>query len=247
MGDKDWLKLYSLRSDCSTSRHSKSSPIQLANSFGPAQERYHHQQEEPCRATVTMPTGCRPPVPRLQGSLSATTTLHYTEVQHTDGVYLWETKCEVDSLAAHLRLPSLIAEYANRTDFLENETWRRGVRMAIDALRAQQRGSREEHIAYEASNDTTILPANLTSRDSEWAERFGTLQGGVYRFQRLDRSATETKADLDGDSLPTTKGWSRAVPTLGTTPPRSRISSPPTHSSLLRSRSLTPSWRSRPT
>ncbi|EST07479.1 Uncharacterized conserved protein UCP028846 [Kalmanozyma brasiliensis GHG001] len=196
VGDKDWVKLYRLALGLLYQQAQQVITYPLANSFGPPKSATITNKKNPAVGNGDDADWVQPPVPYSKAHFLPQPPSNYTDVEGTDGVYLWETKWEVDSLAAHLRLPSLIAEYANRTDFLGNPTWQRGVRMAIDALRSQQRGSREEHIAYESSNDTTILPANLTSRDSEWAQRFGTLQGGVYRFERLDRSATETKADL---------------------------------------------------
>ena len=197
VGDRDWLKLYRLALGLLYQQSQQVITYPLANSFGPPKSAGITNTRNPAVGHGEDADWVEPPVPGQKGHYLPQPPKNYTHVKGTDGTYLWETKFEVDSLAAHLRLPSLIAEYSGRTDFLENETWQRAVRMAIDTLRSQQRGSREEHVAYEASNDTTILPANLTE-NSEWAQRFGTLQGGVYRFQRLDRSATETKAD---------KGW----------------------------------------
>ncbi|CDW98334.1 hypothetical protein [Sporisorium scitamineum] len=197
VGDADWLKLYRLALGLLYQQSQQVITYPLANSFGPPKSATITNKRNPAVGDGEDADWVQPPVPHSKAHYLPQPPRSYSHVDGTDGVYLWETKWEVDSLAAHLRLPSLIAEYANRTDFLENKTWQRGVRIALDALRSQQRGSGEEHLAYEASNDTTVLPANV-SEGGEWAERLGTLQGGVYRFQRLDRSATETKAD---------KGW----------------------------------------
>ncbi|KAI3475427.1 hypothetical protein L1887_63195 [Cichorium endivia] len=195
VGDKDWLKLYRLALGLLYQQSQQVITYPLANSFGPPKSATITNKKNPAVGDGDDADWVQPPVPGSKGHYLPQPPNNYTKVEGNDGVYLWETKWEVDSLAAHLRLPSLLAEYANRTDFLDNETWQRGVRMAIDTLRAQQRGSREEHAAYEASNSTTLLPPNITER-SEWAQRFGSIQGGVYRFQREARSATETKADL---------------------------------------------------
>lgn len=195
VGDKDWLKLYRLALGLLYQQSQQVITYPLANSFGPPKSATITNKKNPAVGDGDDADWVQPPVPGSKGHYLPQPPNNYTKVEGNDGVYLWETKWEVDSLAAHLRLPSLLAEYANRTDFLDNETWQRGVRMAIDTLRAQQRGSREEHAAYEASNSTTLLPPNITER-SEWAQRFGSVQGGVYRFQREARSATETKADL---------------------------------------------------
>ncbi len=195
VGDKDWLKLYRLALGLLYQQSQQVITYPLANSFGPPKSATITNKKNPAVGDGDDADWVQPPVPGSKGHYLPQPPSNYTKVEGNDGVYLWETKWEVDSLAAHLRLPSLLAEYANRTDFLDNETWQRGVRMAIDTLRAQQRGSREEHAAYEASNSTTLLPPNITER-SEWAQRFGSVQGGVYRFQREARSATETKADL---------------------------------------------------
>ena len=197
VGDKDWVKLYRLALGLLYQQAQQVIAYPLGNSFGPPKSATITNKKNPAVGNGEDADWVQPPVPGSKAHYLPQPPRNYTDVEGTDGVYLWETKWEVDSLAAHLRLPSLIAEYANRTDFVHHKTWQRAVRIAIDTLRSQQRGSREEHAAYEASNSTTLLPPNLTER-SEWAERFGTLQGGVYRFQRLDRSATETKAD---------KGW----------------------------------------
>lgn len=196
--DQDWLKLYRLALGLLYQQSQQVLTYPLANSFGPPKSATITNKKNPAVGNGDDADWVQPPVPGSEAHYLPSPPNNYTDVEGNDGVYLWETKWEVDSLAAHLRLPSLIAEYSNRTDFLNNTLWQRGARMAVDALRSQQRGSREEHEAYEVSNSTTLLPANLTARDSEWAQRFGTLQGGVYRFERLDRSATETKAD---------KGW----------------------------------------
>ncbi|GAC76459.1 hypothetical protein PANT_22d00037 [Moesziomyces antarcticus T-34] len=195
VGDKDWLKLYRLALGLLYQQSQQVITYPLANSFGPPKSATITNKKNPAVGDGDDADWVQPPVSGSKGHYLPQPPNNYTKVEGNDGVYLWETKWEVDSLAAHLRLPSLLAEYANRTDFLDNETWQRGVRMAIDTLRAQQRGSREEHAAYEASNSTTLLPPNITER-SEWAQRFGSVQGGVYRFQREARSATETKADL---------------------------------------------------
>ncbi|SPO22970.1 uncharacterized protein UTRI_01648 [Ustilago trichophora] len=197
VGDEDWTKLYRLALGLLYQQSQQVITYPLGNSFGPPKSAIITNKKNPAVGNSDDADWVQPPVPHSKSHYLPQPPKNYTGVDATDGVYLWETKWEVDSLAAHLRLPSLIAEYSGRKDFVNNKTWQRAVRMAIDTLRSQQRGSREEHEAYEASNSTTILPANLTER-SEWAQRFGTLQGGVYRFQRLDRSATETKAD---------KGW----------------------------------------
>lgn len=197
VGDQDWTKLYRLALGLLYQQSQQVITYPLGNSFGPPKSATITNKKNPAVGNSDDADWVQPPVPHSKAHYLPQPPNNYTDVDATDGVYLWETKWEVDSLAAHLRLPSLIAEYSGRKDFVNNKTWQRAVRMAIDTLRSQQRGSREEHEAYEASNSTTILPANLTER-SEWAERFGTLQGGVYRFQRFDRSATETKAD---------KGW----------------------------------------
>lgn len=193
--DKDWLKLYRLALGLLYQQSQQVITYPLGNSFGPPKSATITNKKNPAVGEGEDADWVEPPVPGTQGHYPPAPPCNYSEVEGTDGVYLWETKWEVDSLAAHLRLPSLIAEYSNRTDFLHNPTWQRGVRIAIDALRSQQRSSREEHYAYQVSNTTTVLPPNITER-SEWGERFGTLQGGGYRFQRLTRSATETKADL---------------------------------------------------
>ncbi|GAC96482.1 hypothetical protein PHSY_004062 [Pseudozyma hubeiensis SY62] len=195
VGDKDWLKLYRLALGLLYQQSQQVITYPLGNSFGPPKSATITNKKNPAVGNSHDADWVQPPVPGSKGHYLPQPPKNYTDVEGTDGVYLWETKWEVDSLAAHLRLPSLIAQYSGRKDFLHHKTWQRGVRMAIDALQSQQRGSDEEYTAYAAANDTTILPANLTSRDSEWAQRFGTLQGGVYRFQRLSRSATETKAD----------------------------------------------------
>ncbi|SNX83401.1 uncharacterized protein MEPE_02108 [Melanopsichium pennsylvanicum] len=197
VGDKDWIKLYRLALGLLYQQSQQVLTYPLANSFGPPKSATITNKHNPAVGDSRTADWVQPPVPGSKAHYPPQPPSNYTEVEGTDGVYLWETKWEVDSLAAHLRLPSLIAEYSNLTDFVHNKLWQRAVRMAIDALRSQQRGSREEVYAYEMSNTTTILPPNITEK-SEWAERFGTLQGGGYRFQRLDRSATETKAD---------KGW----------------------------------------
>ncbi|SPO24682.1 uncharacterized protein UTRI_01648_B [Ustilago trichophora] len=197
VGDEDWTKLYRLALGLLYQQSQQVITYPLGNSFGPPKSATITNKKNPAVGNSDDADWVQPPVPHSKGHYLPQPPKNYTDVEGTDGVYLWETKWEVDSLAAHLRLPSLIAEYSGRKDFVNNKTWQRAVRMAIDTLRSQQRGSRQEHESYEASNSTTMLPANLTER-SEWAERFGTLQGGVYRFQRLDRSATETKAD---------KGW----------------------------------------
>lgn len=197
VGDKDWVKLYRLALGLLYQQSQQVITYPLGNSFGPPKSATITNKKNPAVGNGEDADWVEPPVPGSKGHYLPQPPHNYTDVKGTDGVYLWETKWEVDSLAAHLRLPSLIAEYSNRTDFLDNKTWQRAVRIAIDTLRSQQRGSREEHLVYGESNSTTLLPPNLTER-SEWAERFGTIQGGVYRFQRLDRSATETKAD---------KGW----------------------------------------
>lgn len=198
VGDRDWLKLYRLALGVLYQQSQQVITYPLANSFGPPKSATITNKKNAAVGDGMDADWVQPPVPRTKAHYLPQPPRNYSKVDGTDGVYLWETKWEVDSLAAHLRLASLIAEYSKRTDFVKNKLWQRGVRMAIDALRSQQRGSDEEQIAYAASNDTTVLPANLTTTDSEWAHRFGTLQGGVYRFQRMDRSATETKAD---------KGW----------------------------------------
>lgn len=76
---------------------------------------------------------------------------------------------------------------------MNNETWQRAVRLAIDTLRSQQRSSEEEHLAN-ATNDTAV-PPGLIKRGGEWETRFGANGGGVYRFQRLARTSTETRSD----------------------------------------------------
>lgn len=197
VGDQDWTKLYRLALGLLYQQSQQVITYPLGNSFGPPKSATITNKKNPAVGDGEDADWVQPPIPHSTAHYLPQPPSNYTHVKGTDGVYLWETKWEVDSLAAHLRLPSLIAEYSGRTDFLNNPTWQRAVRIAIDTLRSQQRGSREEVEAYEASNTTTILPANLTER-SEWAERFGTLQGGVYRFQRLDRSASETRVD---------KGW----------------------------------------
>lgn len=194
VGDKDWLKLYRLALGLLYQQSQQVITYPLANSFGPPRSADITNKKNPAVGNGDDADWVEPPVPGSKGHYLPQPPSNYTNVKGTDGVYLWETKWEVDSLAAHLRLPSLIAQYSNRTDFLENKTWQRAVRIAIDTLRSQQRSSHQEHLAYESSNVTTILPPNITER-SEWAQRFGSIQGGVYRFQRLDRSATETKAD----------------------------------------------------
>ncbi|KAJ1028769.1 hypothetical protein NDA16_001934 [Ustilago loliicola] len=197
VGDQDWVKLYRLSLGLLYQQSQQVITYPLANSFGPPKSATVTNKKNPAVGDGEDADWVQPPVPYSKAHYLPQPPHNYTDVKGNDGVYLWETKWEVDSLAAHLRLPSLIAEYSGRTDFLNNPTWQRAVRIAIDTLRSQQRGSTEEVEAYEVSNSTTILPSNLTER-SEWAERFGSLQGGVYRFQRLDRSASETRAD---------KGW----------------------------------------
>ncbi|SJX61582.1 uncharacterized protein SRS1_12557 [Sporisorium reilianum f. sp. reilianum] len=181
VGGEDWVKLYRLALGLLYQQAQQVIAYPLGNSFGPPRSAGITNKHNPAVEGGKGADWVQPPVPGQKAHYLPQPPHNYSHVEGTDGVYLWETKWEVDSLAAHLRLPSLIAEYANRTDFVRNRTW--------------QRSSHEEHVAYEASNDTVVLPANLTARDGEWAQRFGTLQGGVYRFERLDRSATETKAD----------------------------------------------------
>lgn len=194
-GDKDWLKLYRLALGLLYQQSQQVITYPLGNSFGPPKSATITNKKNPAVGNTDEADWVQPPVPGSKAHYLPQPPQNYSHVKGNDGVYLWETKWEVDSLAAHLRLPSLIAQYSNRTDFLDNKTWQRAVRVAVDTLRSQQRGSREEVLAYMEANSTTILPPNITRRDSEWAERFGSLQGGVYRFQRDARSATETKAD----------------------------------------------------
>ena len=206
-GDKEWTKLYRLALGLLYQQAQQVLTHPLANSFGPPKSaQITHEKNQAVNGSNPDADWVLPPPPGQAGHYYPAPPKSYSQIKGNDGVYLWEIKYEVDSLAAHLRLPSLLFESSGRKDFVNNKTWQRAVRMAIDTLRSQQRGSVEEHEAWEAANDTTILPPNLISRDGEWAERFGSFQGGVYKFQRLDRSATETKAD---------KGWGEPASRTG--------------------------------
>ncbi|EPQ26552.1 uncharacterized protein PFL1_05874 [Pseudozyma flocculosa PF-1] len=198
-GDEEWNKLYRLALGLLYQQAQQVLTHPYANSFGPPKSAtIVHEKNQAVNGSNPDADWVLPPPPGQKGHYLPAPPASYSKVKGNDGIYVWEIKYEVDSLAAHLRLPSLLAETSGRKDFVDNKTWQRAVRMAIDTLRSQQRGSVEEHEAWEKANSTTMLPPHLTSRDSEWAQRFGSFQGGVYRFQRLDRSASETKAD---------KGW----------------------------------------
>ncbi|KAN0063527.1 hypothetical protein ACQY0O_003974 [Thecaphora frezii] len=205
--DEEWTKLYRLALGLLYQQAQQVLTHPYANSYGPPKSAtIVHEKNQAVNASNPDADWVLPPPLNSKGHYLPAPPASYHHANGTDGVYVWEIKYEVDSLAAHLRLASLLAESSGRTDFLDNETWQRGVRMAIDVLRSQQRGSIEEHEAWAKANETTLLPPNLTARDSEWAQRFGSYQGGVYKFQRLDRSASETKAD---------KGWGEPAKRTG--------------------------------
>lgn len=140
-----------------------------------------------------------PPPPGQKGFYIPYPNATQRKITGNDDVYLWESKWEVDSLANFLRLPVNLHNATGRRDFVNNKVWQRAVRLAVDTLRAQQRSSMEEHDAN--MTNETAFPPGLVSRDDEWTNRFGGLGGGVYRFQRLARSPTETRS-LDGFGEP---------------------------------------------
>lgn len=186
-----WIKLYRLALGLVYQQSQFVITDPLANSFG-----------APKSSTITKPKNSAmnssnpdydwvfPPPPYQKGYF---TPQRKVPVEGNDGVYLWESKWEVDSLANFLRLPKALYDNTGRLDFVNNETWQRAVRLAIDTLRAQQRSSQEDHDAN-ATNDTAV-PPGLIKKDGEWSQRFGSNGGGVYRFERLARSSTETRSD----------------------------------------------------
>ncbi len=131
-------------------------------------------------------TGARRPSHLRKGTTTRGRTLQRRQY---DGVYIRESKWEVDSLASFLALPHALYNASSRRDVARNRTWQRAVRLAMYTLRWQQRSTAEEHLQELAS------AASPPDR-GEWQAHFGSRSGGgVYRFQRAARTATETRSD----------------------------------------------------
>ncbi|PWN50287.1 hypothetical protein IE53DRAFT_316075 [Violaceomyces palustris] len=196
---KEWKKLYRLALGVLYQQSQFVLTHPLANSFGPPNSApITHKLNPVMNESKADADWILPPPPGAKGHYRPSPPKSYSRIKGNDGVYLWEVKYEIDSLSNFLGLPGDIYASTGRLDFVENKTWQRAVRLAVDTLRSQQRGSLEEHAAYEnavEAGSEALLPPNLIGRDGEWAERFGSFQGGVYRFQRDARSSTETKAD----------------------------------------------------
>lgn len=115
----------------------------------------------------------------------------------TDGTGVWEMKWEVDSLANFLGLAPALAKHSGRADFVGSKLWRRATRLALDTLIAQQRSTADQRVAFDTGRSEEAEKLNIERRDDEttdWQKRFEGRGGGVYRFQRLDRSPTETRS-----------------------------------------------------
>ncbi|KDN40797.1 glycoside hydrolase family 125 protein [Tilletiaria anomala UBC 951] len=200
-GDKEWTKLYRLALGLVYQQSQFVITDPYANAFGPpANANIAHQKN----SAVSDPNSnggadwFYPSAPDNAGYYTPKPTASQRNVTGNDGVYLWESKWEVDSLVNFLHLPIALYNATGRRDFVNNPTWQRAVRLAVDTLRSQQRSSLEDHEANRAAPNVAHPPGLVTRADGkqgEWQKRYGALGGGAYRFQRDTRSSTETKQD----------------------------------------------------
>ena len=196
VGDKDWTKLYRLFLGLVYQQCQFVITDPFANSFGPPNSaNITHQKNSAVSDSNPDADWFYPPAPHTNGYYDPKPTTAQKQVKGNDGVYLWESKWEVDSLANFLHLPVALYNATSRRDFVNNKTWQRAIRLAIDNLRSQQRSAQEEHDANEAAPKVASPPGLIERDGGEWVERYGSLGGGAYRFQRLARSATETRSD----------------------------------------------------
>ncbi len=192
VGDGEWRKLYRLVLGLIYMQSQFVITDPYANAFGPPDSANITHVRNPA-ANVSDPDAdwFSPAEPSTQGHYDTRPNTTAPAVSGNDDVYIWESKWEVDSLASFLALPYALYNASSRRDFAHNRTWQRAVRLAIDTLRSQQRSTAEEHAA--ALQD--LAAAASPPGRGEWQARFGSRNGGVYRFQRAARTATETRSD----------------------------------------------------
>ncbi|GAA94939.1 glycoside hydrolase family 125 protein [Mixia osmundae IAM 14324] len=106
-----------------------------------------------------------------------------------ENVGIWEAKWEVDSLASFIGLAAELSLATARVDFVHNDIWRRAFALAIATLRSQQRSTVVEEAILQG-RETDQLDASYSA---DWSKRY-TGARGIYRFQRRDTSATETRS-----------------------------------------------------
>lgn len=120
-----------------------------------------------------------------------------------EGIRIWESKWELDSLASFLALSHQLIAASGRLDPLLNPRWRAAVRLVLEVCRLQQRGTDEEEQLLGAPWNGPLKgpegQAEITEgRDEEGEDGRGERRyegrEGVYRFQRHDWAASETRS-----------------------------------------------------
>ncbi len=181
VADDEWRKLYRFALGLIYMQSQLVITDPFVNTFSPPPSACATRQPT---SLIPTQTGARRPSYLRKGTTTRGRTLQRRQY---DGVYIRESKWEVDSLASVLALPHALYNASSRRDVARNRTWQRAVRLAMYTLRWQQHSTAEEHLQQPAS------AASLPDR-GEWQARFGSRSGGgVYRFQRAARTATETQ------------------------------------------------------
>lgn len=214
--NKDWEKLYRLALGLVYMQSQFVLTDPFANSFGPPNSATGIPHEKNSAVDPKNPDRdyFYPPAPGTQGTYQPYPPSNTSSQKiGNDGVYLWESKWEVDSLGNFFRLQVDLAKWSGRADFVGNDIWKRAAGLALEALKAQMKGTEEERSALDSATKGTTAegakqrPARFPSKQKllqttkrdvlshDWERRFKPLVGGLYRFQRLARTSTETRSE----------------------------------------------------
>lgn len=127
-------------------------------------------------------------------------TTAYAPGLSTDGIYIYEAKWEVDSLASFVRLAVRLAQASGRTDFIDKKHWREALGLALSTMKAQQRSTDEEK-SVQGGRSTDEAASFHPSDEMEQMQEIGdvspeTAQGKPATFLNPSTSVYSPQPDL---------------------------------------------------